>query len=144
VKVELTGFRSFEKRSNVLNANGALDLGRLTLAIGNLTEVVTVEASGAHVETRNSNYTGILTATQIANIQTKGRDVMSLLRLLPGVRYEDDIEAMGEMHHNAAKNVLWVRALPEEVASRMGIDAGTARTLDNLVAYIARSNCASI
>ena len=32
-----------------------------------------------------------------------------------------DIEATGEMHHNPAKNVLWVRALPEEVASRMGI-----------------------
>ena len=33
-----------------------------------------------------------------------------------------DIEATGEMHHNPAKNVLWVRALPEEVASRMGIE----------------------
>ena len=32
-----------------------------------------------------------------------------------------DIEATGEMHHNPAKNVLWVRALPEEVASRIGI-----------------------
>ncbi len=32
-----------------------------------------------------------------------------------------DIEAAGEMHHNPAKNVLWVRALPEEVASRIGI-----------------------
>ncbi|HEX3352354.1 MAG TPA: thioredoxin domain-containing protein, partial [Terriglobales bacterium] len=40
-----------------------------------------------------------------------------------------DIEAMGEMHHNPAKNVLWVRALPEEVASRMGIDAGKALDL---------------
>ena len=40
-----------------------------------------------------------------------------------------DIEAMGEMQHNAAKNVLWVRALPEEVASRMGIEAGKALDL---------------
>ena len=43
-----------------------------------------------------------------------------------------DIEAMGEMHHNPAKNVLWVRALPEEVASRMGIDI--AKALDLLAA----------
>jgi len=42
-----------------------------------------------------------------------------------------DIEATGEMHHNPAKNVLWVRALPEEVASRMGIDI--TRALDLLV-----------
>jgi len=41
-----------------------------------------------------------------------------------------DINETGEMHHNPAKNVLWVRALPEEIASRMGIDA--ARVLDLL------------
>ncbi len=43
-----------------------------------------------------------------------------------------DIEAAGEMHHNPAKNVLWVRALPEEVASRMGVE--TSKTLDLLAA----------
>jgi len=43
-----------------------------------------------------------------------------------------DIEVMGEMHHNPAKNVLWVRALPEEVASRMGVDV--AKALDLLAA----------
>ena len=31
-----------------------------------------------------------------------------------------DIEEVGEMHHNHAKNVLWVRATPEEIASRTG------------------------
>jgi uncharacterized protein YyaL (SSP411 family) len=31
-----------------------------------------------------------------------------------------DIGEQGEMHHNAAKNVLWVAMLPEEVASKMG------------------------
>ena len=40
-----------------------------------------------------------------------------------------DIEAAGEMHHNPAKNVLWLRAMPEEVASRMGIDAAKALDL---------------
>jgi uncharacterized protein YyaL (SSP411 family) len=40
-----------------------------------------------------------------------------------------DIEQMGEMHHNAAKNVLWVRALPEEVASRMGVEVNKALDL---------------
>ena len=40
-----------------------------------------------------------------------------------------DIEPTGEMHHNPAKNVLWLRALPEEVASRMGIDVAKALDL---------------
>jgi uncharacterized protein YyaL (SSP411 family) len=41
-----------------------------------------------------------------------------------------DINEAGEMQHNTAKNVLWVRALPEEIASRMGIEV--ARVLDLL------------
>jgi uncharacterized protein YyaL (SSP411 family) len=52
-----------------------------------------------------------------------------------------DINEVGEMHHNQAKNVLWVRELPEEIAARMGIDA--ARVLDLLASartklYVAR------
>jgi hypothetical protein len=43
-----------------------------------------------------------------------------------------DIEELGEMQHDRSKNVLWVRALPEEVASRMGIDI--AKALDLLAA----------
>lgn len=31
-----------------------------------------------------------------------------------------DINEVGEMHHNHAKNVLWIRATVEEIASRMG------------------------
>jgi len=33
-----------------------------------------------------------------------------------------DIKEVGEMQHDPAKNVLWVSTLPEEIASRMGID----------------------
>ena len=41
-----------------------------------------------------------------------------------------DINEVGEMQHDPARNVLWVRALPEEIASRMGIDV--AEVLDLL------------
>ena len=41
-----------------------------------------------------------------------------------------DITEVGEMQHDAAKNVLWVSALPEEIASRMGLDV--SRVLDLL------------
>jgi uncharacterized protein len=52
-----------------------------------------------------------------------------------------DINEVGEMHHNQAKNVVWVRALPEEIAARMGIDV--AKVLDLLASaktklYVAR------
>jgi hypothetical protein len=96
VTVELQGFRTYTRQHNVLEASARLDVGKLTLEIGQVAETITVSAEGTKVETQNSDYTGLLTSNQISQIQTKGRDVMSLLRLMPGVRYSDDIEAMGE------------------------------------------------
>src|SRR5438093_766399 len=105
VRVELQGFQTFEQRSNVLNASSPLDVGRVKLDIGTLSEVVTVTSSGTIVETKNSDYSGLLTATQIQQIQTRGRDVVNLLRLLPGVHYENDIEAMGDSFGSQLPNI---------------------------------------
>ncbi len=77
----ISQIRAAEQR---LNASSQLALGALTLEIGSLAEVVTVAAQGTTVETRNSDYSGLLTSKQISQIQTKGRDVVNLLRLLPG------------------------------------------------------------
>src|ERR1039458_9631561 len=41
-----------------------------------------------------------------------------------------DIDQVGEMQHDPAKNVLWIRALPEAIASRMGLDV--SKVLDLL------------
>ena len=70
VKVELAGFRTIEQRNNVLNASGQLDVGHLRLDVGTLSEVVTVQSTGTVVETKNSDYSGLLTAKQISQIQT--------------------------------------------------------------------------
>jgi hypothetical protein len=105
VRVELTGFQTLERRNNVLNASGQLALGDLKLAVGAMTELITVEAKGTQVEATNSDHTGLLTSTQIAQIQTKGRDVMNLLRLVPGVRYADDIDAMGDSFGSSVPHV---------------------------------------
>jgi carboxypeptidase family protein/TonB-dependent receptor-like protein len=105
VKVELQGFRAIELRKNVLNASARLDLGALKLEIGTLSEVITVTSEGTVVETKNSDYSGLLTATQISQMQSKGRDVMNLLRLLPGVRYEADVDAMGDSFGTQVPNI---------------------------------------
>ncbi len=105
VKVELTGFRTLERRRTVLNASGQVDVGNLKLDVGTLTEVVSVVAEGATIETKNSDYSGLLTATQISQIQSRGRDVVNLLRLLPGVHYEADIEALGDSFGSQIPNI---------------------------------------
>jgi hypothetical protein len=105
LKVELTGFRTFERRNNVVNASALLDVGRVPLEIGALSEVVSVVSTGTFVETKNSDYSGLLTANQISQIQTRGRDVVNLLRLLPGVHYENDIDAMGDSFGSQIPNI---------------------------------------
>jgi Carboxypeptidase regulatory-like domain/TonB-dependent Receptor Plug Domain len=105
VIAELSGFRKYERRSNVLNASSQLALGVLTLEIGSVAEVVTVAAQGTVVETKNSDYSGLLTSAQISQIQTKGRDVVNLLRLLPGVHYENDIDALGDSFGSQIPNI---------------------------------------
>ena len=52
--------------------------------------------SGGEVSTEDSQHTGLITSTQIEQIQVKGRDVTTLMRLVPGVRYEDTVESLGE------------------------------------------------
>jgi uncharacterized protein YyaL (SSP411 family) len=40
-----------------------------------------------------------------------------------------DVEAHGEMHHNPAKNVLWIARQPGEIAKTLGIDEADVRLL---------------
>src|SRR5438445_1637667 len=70
---------------------------------------ITVKAKVTIVENTNSDYSGLLTATQISQIQSRGRDVVNLLRLLPGVHYENDIEAMGDSFGSQIPNISGMR-----------------------------------
>ncbi len=96
LKVEATGFQSLEQKGIVVSANENVALGQLTLQVGQASETVTVTEGGARVETESSDLTARLTSDQIDLISTKGRDVTSLLRLIPGTSFIDDIEAVGE------------------------------------------------
>ncbi len=96
IRIEHTGFRRLERQNTVLSANENLALGRITLEVGQVTEVVTTVAEGATVEKESSDLTGRLTSDQIELISTKGRSVASLLTLLPGVSYIDDAESVGD------------------------------------------------
>ena len=109
VKIELQGFRTREQKRTVVNASSQVDVGTLKLDVGTLSEVVSVVAEGAAIETKNSDYSGLLTATQISQIQTRGRDVVNLLRLIPGVHYEADIEAMGDSFGSQIPNINGMR-----------------------------------
>src|SRR5713226_8636935 len=96
IRIEQKGFQTLEQKSVVLSANENLALGEMKLQPGQLSEMVTVTSLGPVVEKESSDLTARLTADQISLISTKGRDITSLLRLIPGTSNDDDIEAVGE------------------------------------------------
>jgi carboxypeptidase family protein/TonB-dependent receptor-like protein len=96
IKIEQKGFRTLERQNTVLSANELLALGRIALEVGQVTEIITTVAEGATIEKESSDLTARLTADQIQLISTKGRDITSLLRLLPGVSYVNDVESVGD------------------------------------------------
>src|SRR3982751_385675 len=96
IRIEQQGFQTLEHRNNALTASDNLALGELVLTAGNVSETVTVTSTGQMVETQSSNLTARLTSDQLTLISTKGRDVTSLLRLLPGTSNNDDIESVGD------------------------------------------------
>src|SRR6266478_4673241 len=95
LEVEQQGFQTLEQKSVILSANENLALGDLKLQPGQVSETVSVMSEGTVVERETSDLTARLTADQLNLISTKGRDVTSLLRLMPGTSNIPDVEAVG-------------------------------------------------
>src|SRR4030095_3565720 len=122
VLVQQSGFQRLERKNAVLTANENLALGSLALQPGQLTETVTVTGEGQLVERESSDLTARLTSDQLSLISTQGRDVTSLLRLLPGTSNNDDIEGVGDGFGTDLPNVAGARGR-SAVASVDGLNA---------------------
>jgi hypothetical protein len=95
ITVDQRGFRRFERKENVLTANAHLSVGRIELVVGEVTETVTTTASGTPVQTESAEHSALISSKQLQAISIRGRDVTSLLRILPGVSYQGDNELGG-------------------------------------------------
>jgi len=83
--VRAGGFKTVERRSIMLSASETLPLGDIALELGNVAETVTVTAEGVAVQTASAERAGVITSDQVENLMVRGRNVMSLLEILPGV-----------------------------------------------------------
>jgi len=83
--VEAKGFKRMERTSLNLTANERLPVGTIALEVGSLNESVTVKSEGAVVQTASAEHSGVLTSTQVDNLMVKGRNIITMLQLLPGV-----------------------------------------------------------
>jgi hypothetical protein len=92
--VKREGFKQAERRNLNLTASETLTVGDIQLQVGSTSESVTVTAEGAAVQTASSERSGVITSNQVENILIRGRNVTSLLQLLPGVVDTSDRDAI--------------------------------------------------
>ncbi len=104
LRVEHPGFKASTRSGLTVSANERLALD-ITLQVGDVTETISVSAEAARVQTDSSEHSAELTTTQLQNLTTRGRDVVSLLRTIPGVQYQADQDAVGGSYGTTTPNI---------------------------------------
>lgn len=97
VIAKMKGFKTVEKQNLNITATERLSAGNLMLPVGEVTESVTVDAAGTPVQVNSDERSGLLTTSQMGTLMARGRDFLSLLRVLPGVvpSASGDVDAIG-------------------------------------------------
>jgi hypothetical protein len=84
LKVELASFKTYERKSILLQGNDARGID-VRLEVGQQSETVLVTAQTEVIQTETGAREGVLTAKQIDNLSVIGRSALELMRILPGV-----------------------------------------------------------
>ncbi|MCL4401381.1 MAG: Plug and carboxypeptidase regulatory-like domain-containing protein, partial [Acidobacteria bacterium] len=85
ISVSVEGFKRLERTGIFLVANDTLSVGAIQLELGAVAESVTVSGTVATVQTASAERAGVITSSQVDNLLIRGRYVMNMLELLPGV-----------------------------------------------------------
>ena len=85
LSAQSSGFKVLTETNIVVAANETRDVGKLALAVGSLTESVTVLAEATPIQLASSEKSLGIDANQLENITLKGRDLFSFISMVPGV-----------------------------------------------------------
>ena len=110
IRVKAQGYSILEKTNLVLSANQSLALGNLQLAVGNVSDTVTITAAGATVELDTSGQNALLTDNQLSGLMSRGRDIVSLMTVLPGVSQNASSDALGGNWGTGTPNMQGLRS----------------------------------
>ena len=105
LRIEQKGFKAHERRGVSVAANEKVSLGDVTLQVGEVTETISVVGESAQVQTDSSEHSAVLTSTQLTNLTAKGREVVSMLRTIPGVQYQADQDSTGGSYGTGTPNI---------------------------------------
>ncbi len=93
--VSMQGFKTYEEKGIRLASTERLGLRPIALAVGGVSETITVQSEAVQVQTTNGARSGLITRENIEDIALKGRDFAGMLKLLPGVIDTRNREAPG-------------------------------------------------
>ncbi|MEJ7608046.1 MAG: carboxypeptidase-like regulatory domain-containing protein [Bryobacteraceae bacterium] len=84
LSVEQAGFRKYERRGIVLQANSNVQAD-VNMQLGNVQETVTVDAQASQVDTRSATLNHVVETKRIVELPLNGRNPADLVLLAPGV-----------------------------------------------------------
>ena len=85
VTVKATGFKSETQTGIAVTAQETHNAGKMILALGALTESVSVSAEAAQVQLSSSEKAQTVDSAALDDLTLKGRDLFGYIRLVPGV-----------------------------------------------------------
>ena len=83
--IQFQGFKTLQRDAVQLTASERLSLGNLVMEVGSAEQKIEVTAQGVTVQTESSEHSADLTTAQLQNLLVRGRNVTSMIKLLPGV-----------------------------------------------------------
>jgi hypothetical protein len=116
LKVEQQGFKIAERTNVNVLADDRVSMADIRLEVGTQNDTIMVEAQGAQVSTDSSQISGAITSNQLANLTARGRDVVSLLRTIPGVGYQADQDSAGGTFGTGTPSILGASANANHIA----------------------------
>lgn len=85
ITVTASGFKKLEVGSVTLLTGDRLSVGNLALELGAVAETVSISADARPVQTRSAERAEVITNAQIEGLLVRGRNVVDLMQLVPGV-----------------------------------------------------------
>jgi hypothetical protein len=126
--VEATGFKKIDQRDITLNASDRISLGDLTLAIGALSESVTVEASAVLLQTSSADRSGLLSTKQVTDLGMVSRSYYDLARTVPGIVYTGGLGGIQANGNRGNQNNLTLDGVTNVDTGSNGGDLATTNT----------------
>ena len=85
VKIEVQGFKAYEATNLTLDQNQIMNLGTITMQVGQITESISVDSTIPLIETVTAQKSFVISSKEVTELPLNGRDFMTLMRTLPGV-----------------------------------------------------------